>query len=774
MGAVGTDRIRTAERAAGKVAPEVQARVRGEAEYARDWLERELTGGTCLLVGLVRSPHPHARIRSVDVSQALRVSGVRGVLTAEDFAGMRLGHLIPDQPVLAVDRVRYVGEPVVAVAAETAGALRAGLRAVRVSYEPLPSALTPEEALALEVAIHDDRPDNIALSVIAERGDWNRASRLAEVWAEGEFTVQPAQHAYMEPHAVLARYANDTIVLCAPMHSPHMILEEYRSLLQGWEERLEIEIPSIGGSFGAKYEHPVHLFCAEFARRLRRDVGMVMSRREDFLQATPRVNLRLWVRIGASRDGQLIAKESRILANNGAYSLHAPSVVRAASVRMDNLYRFQAVRAQADLVYTNTVPTQCFRGFGSPQSAFGQEQVIDELARKLGMSPVEIRERNAVGPGEITVHGWKVGSCGLRECLRAVSRAIARDRTERGEGEPSGRLGPDRFRVGYGIACGTHVVSNRAVNPSGDFGTVRLAVTREGRIRVACGEVDVGGGTATTLGRIVAERLEIDESETDVVLGDTANTPYGLGSFASRTTFFAGNAALIAARRLKENIERVRRELGLHDGASLRTVASAAAERSQLSRLQGEGTYVPDGVELPDESWKGNVSPAYTFAAHGCRVRVDTWTGLVRVERYWAAHDAGRVLNVAGAEGQVYGGVVQGLGYALTEGAIFSERGMENPGFLDYRVPTFADVVPIEVFFASTEETAGPLGAKTIAELPIIPVAACVANAVHDATGWRVRNLPMEPETVLRSGRPEAFADQTVRVGPTAAVVLRP
>ncbi|MDR7519980.1 MAG: xanthine dehydrogenase family protein molybdopterin-binding subunit [Armatimonadota bacterium] len=754
---------------------EILAKVKGEADYARDRLERDLLRGECLLVGLLRSPHPHARIQCVDVSRALRVRGVKGVLTGDDFAGIRLGHVIADQPVLAVDRVRYMGEPVVAVAAETVGALRSGLGAVRVSYGPLPSALTPEEALTLEVPIHEERPDNIALSLNVERGDWEHAARRAEVWAEGEFTVQPAQHAYMEPYAVLAKHAGNTIILCAPMHSPHMILEEYRSLLRDWEEGLEIEVPTIGGSFGAKYEHPVHVICAEFARRLRRDVGMVMSRREDFAQATPRVNLSLWVRIGASRDGQLITKESRILANNGAYSLHAPSVVRAATIRMDNLYKFEAVRAQAKLVYTNTVPTQCFRGFGSPQSAFAQEQILDELARKLGIGPGELRKRNAVGPGEVSVHGWKIGSCGLGECVDVVERAIARDRVEGGGegGETSAPMG-ERWRTGYGVACGTHVISNRAVNPAGDFSVVRMIVTDDGRVRVSCGEVDVGGGTATTLRRIVAGILNIKESETEVILGVTAGTPFGLGSFASRTTFFAGNAALSAARRLRENVARVRQELGLDDGAPLDAVAAAAAEAGRLSDLEAEGVYIPPGVELPDDSWKGNVSPAYTFAAHGCRVRVDTWTGLVLVERYWAAHDAGRIINPVGAEGQVYGGVLQGLGYALSEGAIFSERGVENPGFLDYRVPTAADAVPVEAFFVSTEEEAGPLGAKTIAELPIIPVAACVANAIYDATGWRVRRLPMEPETVLRAGRPEVLDDHSRRsCGPTAAVVLR-
>ena len=734
-------------------------RVAGSAKYVSDMID-----SGCALVGLVRSPLPHARIRSIDTRKAVAQPRVLGVLTGDDFAGFRLGHGILDQPVLAEGRVRYVGEPVAAVAAEDTFALRDAIRAIEVSYEQLPAALDVAEALSLEVPIHEAAPDNVAAQLDVERGDWEATALEVAVWVEGEFSVQPAQHAYMEPYAALARYEPERIVLFAPVHAPHAVRQAYLPFFARFGQAIEVRVPYVGGAFGAKYEHPIHVICMEFARRLQRDTAIVLSRHEDFIQATPRVDMKIHLRIGASKDGRLLAKESFILANNGAFSLHSPSVMGAATVRMDNLYRFEAIRANAKLVYTNTVPTQCFRGFGGPQAIFAQEQLVDEVARRLDLSPFDVRRTSSVHQGDVSVHGWRIGSCGLDQCLDMLEGAQEADRvnqTDRAvsEEDASSEAEAGRHRTGYGIACGTHVISNRAANEEGDFATVRIRVSEHGRLILYCGEVEVGAGTAPTLQGLAARALGVAPSDVEVVLGDSDRTPFGLGSFASRTAFFCGNATLIAAQRLKGSIEYLREELSLPADAPIHLMAEAAEREGLLDRLDEVGTYVPGGVELTDASWRGNISPAYTFAAHGCKVTVDTWTGRVRVLRYWAAHDAGTILNRAGAMGQVYGGVLQGLGYALTECVVVDPQGsILNPGFSDYRVPTFLDAVPIDVLFADTYEDAGPLGAKSIAEPPIIPVAACVANAIYDATGWRVRKLPMEPETVFRAGAPDAMS----------------
>ncbi len=285
---------------------DLSEKAHGQARYASD-----LIGPQTAVAGFVRSPFAHASVLSVDVRPALSIPGVLGVLTGADFGRFRLGAFIADQPVLAEDRVRYAGEPVAAVAAETLDSLRRGIAAVRVRYGSLPAAFTPEAALAAPFAIHEASPDNVANSLSAEHGDWDAATANVAVWAEDEFHVGPVWHAYMEPYATFAAYEPGCITLHAAMHSPHQIKEQYARWAERWGGvGIEISTPVIGGSFGAKYEHAIHLICAEFAHRLHRDVGAVMSRREDFLQATPRVGMRLRVRIGASTEGRLLAKET--------------------------------------------------------------------------------------------------------------------------------------------------------------------------------------------------------------------------------------------------------------------------------------------------------------------------------------------------------------------------------------------------------------------------------------------------------------------------------
>jgi CO/xanthine dehydrogenase Mo-binding subunit len=718
----------------------VRAKLRGEALYARDLLDRRLASGTAAVAGVVRSPHAHARLVRVEVERALAVPGVLAVLTGADFAGIRLGSEVADEPVLAQDRVRYVGDHVAAVAAKTPDALRAGLAAVEVEYEPLPAMLTPGEAAAGQ-AVHER--GNVAYEVDASRGDWEAAAGQVTAWAEGDFEVRPVQHAYMEPYAMLACYEPGQVTLWVATHAPSKIKEEYEPWAERGSERLELLTPAFGGAFGAKYEHPLHLVCAELARRLRQDVGLVLSRREDFLGARPRVDMRLRVRVGADSDGRLLVKSAAVEANNGAASGHGPSVVLAALTRMDNLYRYRAVRDRGRLLYTNTAPTECYRGFGDPEAVFAQEQLVDELAHRLGIDPCDLRRRNAVADGDTSVHGWKITSTGFSECLEWVRQALEQDLAQAPAGKPRGR-----HRTGYGVAPGMHVTSNRG-RVDKDFSAVALRAAPDGRLTLMSSEVDVGTGTGRVLSGLAAGVLEIDPGAIDVVLGDTEHGPPGLGSYASRTTYFAGNACLFAARELRVRAARLAAELGLPD-ATLPRLAGELERRGRLAELRAVGEFAPEDDERPDDSGYGNRSPAYTFAVHGCKVSVDTWTGRVRVLRYWAAHDAGTVLDPAGAEGQVIGGVLQGLGHALSEEAVRGPDGrMLNPGFLDYRIPTALDSVPVEVFFSGTFDPGGPLGAKSLAEPPIIPVAGCVANAIHDATGVRLRRLPMTPEAVL-------------------------
>ena len=720
--------------------PTLLDRTTGQARYASD-----LVPAGAVVAGMARSPYPRARVRYIDTKAALDVPGVLAVLMPDDFDDVRLGHQRADEPVLT-SVARYVGDGVAAVAATDSQALVRGIAALKIDYEVLPHATTMDDALDLTTPIHDDCADNIASHFSAERGDWDAETEKVDVWVEGTFETEAVPHAYLEPRATLVNCRDGCLELVTGTHFPSVLAEQYRPIVEGWGSEFEIVTPAIGGSFGAKWEHSSHLVCLRFAHDLNCDVSMVFSRREDMIEGRTRLAMHIQMRLGATADGTLVAKETTLLADNGAYSAHGPTVTMAAAIRMDNLYRFSAIKADARLVYTNNLPSECFRGFGSPQSAFAQEQLVDELARKLEMDPMALRRANAVKAGDTTIHGRQIGSCGITECLDTISQRVDEHRR-------NAELSADpRFRTGYGVAACVHGVSNRGYDKRFDKACVTLAVDDDGKIRIGSGEVELGCGTADVLTLIVARELVVESDRLRVVLGDTTLAPYGLGCFASRTTFFDGRAAIDACGRFITACKQLGQELGTGDEAAVADVIDLAVKCGRSSELAVTGDFEPEYVSIPDASGFGNISPAYNFGAHGCCVRIDLITGKVTIEQYWAAHDAGEIVNPNGAVGQVIGGVVQGLGFALAEVvAVDADGHMLNPGYLDDRVATFADLVPIEAIFVPVHEDAGPKGAKTIAEPPLIPVAACVANAIHDALGIRQYRLPMTPERVWRS-----------------------
>lgn len=715
-------------------------RCSGRTRYTTDLIPP----GTAV-TGLARSPHAHARVVRINTGKALKVPGVLGILTPDDFSGIALGHYIADEPVLT-SHVRYMGEGVAAVAAVDNSALLAGIAALEIDYEILPHATTVDDALELDVPLHEKYVDNIAGRFSAEPGDWDSAVVRVSHWVEGTFETAAVPHAYLEPRSCLVRVSGDHLELVSGSHAPSVLANCYREIARDWGVTIDVTTPDIGGSFGAKWEHPTHLICLAFAHRLQRDVAMVLSHRDDMNAGRTRVATRLKMRIGATSDGELVAKETEVWADNGAYTLHGLPVMMASTIRGDNLYKYAAIRAKGNLVYTNNIPSECFRGFGIPQSTFAQEQLVDELARKLGLDPVEMRRRNAIGAGDTTIHGWKIGSCGLNDCLDSVEKQIQAHRSHVGSR-------PDnRFRTGYGLSCCVHCISNAGYDESADLSNVIISVDADGTICIASGEVELGCGTAEILQRTVERELSITRGALRVVLGNTALGPFGRGSFASRTSYFAAHAAIIACRKFTENCMNLVGALGISTNASIAEIARLAAKNNRANDLRTTGQYVPAGVGAADKHGYGNIASAYTFAVHGCCVKVDTLTGKATVEEYWAAHDAGTIINPIGAAGQVIGGVVQGLGMALSEATSVAKSGqLVNPSYVDDRVPTFPDAPHIQVYFSPAFEDNGPVGAKTIGEPPIMPVAGCVANAIYDAVGVRQNKLPMTPEQVWRT-----------------------
>jgi CO/xanthine dehydrogenase Mo-binding subunit len=723
-----------------KPAATVLDKATGKSRYTADLIP----AGTAV-AGMARSPHAHALVKSIGTDKVLNIPGVLGVLTPEDFKGQALNQKHPDQPVLT-DHARFVGDGIAAVVAVDQESLRLGIEALEIDYEVLPHACSPDAALALDIAIHDSHPDNITEQFSASPGNWDEAAAQVTEWVEGTFETQAVPHAALEPRACLVHVDGDRLELVTGTHAPSVIVEQYRYIVESWGGELEIVTPEIGGSFGARWEHPSHLVCLMFAHQLGRDIAMVVPRRDDMIDGRTRLAMRLHMRLGAAADGTFLVKESTILADNGAYTLHGKPVTMAATIRGDNIYRFNAIKAQSRLVYTNNIPSECFRGFGIPQSSFGLEQLVDKLARRLNIDPVVLRRINASRSGETTIHGWEIGSCGIDECFDAVTDRI--DGYQQDDAQPT----DERFKTGYGIAAVMHCVSNRGYDPRFDKATVLLSTQPDGSIEINSGEIEIGAGTVEILMAHVARELSVDRSLLQVMLGNTITGPYGLGSFASRTSFFAGCAVIDACVQFKTACGELAAEFGLDEGLSVTQIINNARQKGWNGTLEVSGHYESTGVVVPDEFGYGNISPAYTFSVHGCCVQVDKMTGQVSVQQYWAAHDSGVIVNPAGAIGQVIGGVTQGLGFALSEETAVGDAGqLLNPGYLDDRVPTFADAVPIDVIFVPTVEPTGPNGAKTIGEQPIIPVAGCVANAVYDAIGVRQYKLPMKPERVWRT-----------------------
>lgn len=723
-----------------KAAATVMDKATGRSRYTADLIPP----GTAV-AAIARSPHAHARVKRIETGKALQVPGVLGVLTPDDFAGQAMNSKHPDQPVLT-DHPRYYGDGIAAVAATDQGSLRKGIEALEFDFEILPLAVTMDEALAMDLPLHDECPGNVAYEFAAAPGDWEATCADVAHWVEGTFETQAVPHAALEPRAVLARIEGNRLELVTGTHAPAVVVDTYRELMGDWGAELEIVTPEIGGSFGARWEHPAHIVCLKFAHTLGRNIALVMPRREDMIDGRTRLPMRLHVRLGAAADGTFLAKEAEVLSDNGAYTMHGKPVTMAASIRGDNAYRFKAVKAQSKLVYTNNMPSECFRGFGIPQSSFALEQLVDELARKLERDPIDLRRQNATRSKDTTIHGWEVGSCQFDECLITVEERITAHR------ESAGDATDPRYKTGYGVAAIMHCISNRGYDPRFDKAHVSLAAKTDGSLYIYSGEVEIGAGTVAILSSIVSKELGLDESMLNVVLGDTADGPYGLGSFASRTSFVAGQAAIDACTRFKSACKGLAVEYDLDGNDSVAQILDQARQKGWNENLEVIGTYEADGVVVPDEEGYGNISPAYSFSAHGCCVQVDTLTGKVTVQQYWAAHDSGAILNPPGAVGQVIGGITQGLGFALSEEAVVNDKGvLQNPGYLDDRVATFPDAVPIDVILMPCDEPAGPHGAKTIGEQPIIPVAGCVANAVYDAIGVRQYKLPMKPERVWQT-----------------------
>jgi CO/xanthine dehydrogenase Mo-binding subunit len=636
-----------------------------------------------------------------------------------------------------------------------------------VEYEELPTVFSPREAIAPGAPEIHEGTANLASHIELERGSVEEGFREADYIFEEEFCTSNVHQAYLEPHVCVAKVDSaGNITLWGSLQAPARNRELLSRILNLPPGKIRVIQTTVGGGFGGKATQVLSLYpiCVFLAQKSGRPVRILNTWEEEFAASRSRMPAEIKIRLGIRKDGTFTAKDLQILANSGAYAGTGPAVITTTATRATSLYHFRNVKCRADLVYTNVTPIGSYRGYGNPQLHFALESIIDVAAEGMGMDPLEVRLKNALQTGETSVHGWVMNSCRLKECLKeAAQRSGWKEKRSRRKDE----------RKGIGMASMIHVSGNRAVYPFFDGSSAYVRVNPHGGIDLISGEADIGQGSNTIFAQIVAEVLGVPLKDIRTIPLDTDHSPFGLGTFASRVTTLGGKAVLLAAEDAKQKLLKFaseKMETGPEDlecsagricvkgssdqGMEMKEVARLAAQANGGAPILGIGTFVvPPNVVVPDGSKYGNISVAYSFGAQVAEVQVDRKTGKVEILNFLSVHDSGTILNPLLGEGQVEGGVLQGIGYTLMEEIIRQQGKVINGNFTDYRIPTISDVPPITCAFIEVPDPFGPFGAKGLGEITQVATAPAIANAISDAVGVRLKELPFTPEKILRALR---------------------
>ena len=753
---------------------DVAGKVTGRAKYADDISLPGMLWGKVL-----RSIYPHAIIESVDVSRALAVPGVRAVLTGNDMPE-KYG-ILPvsqDETALATDRVRYAGEPVAAVAATTPEAAEEALERIRVAYRPLKSVMSIEDALdEKSEAIHAPGDGtNVQKKVNLEFGDLERGFSEAEYVREDAFFYEGSNHVALEEQAALASYGGDgRLTLWSSTQVPHYLHRTLEKVLKLPGGRIRVIVPTVGGGFGAKTDIFSHeLVAGKLSIMTGKPVKISCTREEVFYMHRGRHPVQMLVRTGFKRDGKITAMHLKAVLDGGAYGSYGVATTYYVGALIPATYEVPNYRFEGARVFTNKPPCGPKRGHGTPQPRFAVECHLDKASEELGIDPVELRLRNLIRPFSTTVNHLRITSCGLKECIAAVMKA-SRFREKRG------KLGGGR---GIGFAVSSYISGAGLPINWNDMphSSAEIRLDREGGVAIHCMATDIGQGSTSVLSYLAAEVLGVSLSDINVIASDTDLTPVDLGSYSRRVTFMAGNAVLQAATKLKGLIVKaVAKKLGVApDRLVLRggrvycrdeptkgvswTEAVRATE-ARFGPLSSSGSYKPPKLAGPYKGSGVGPSPAYSYSACVAEATCDSETGQVKVEEVWLAHDIGRALNPLNVEGQIAGGVVMGLGEALMEEQAFRKGFLKSPSLLWYKVPTILEMPRIHSILVETIDPEGPLGAKEVGQGPLLPVAPAIANAVHDALGVRIDEVPITPDKIVKALKDRAGGGEG-RVGP--------
>ncbi|MFA6266028.1 MAG: molybdopterin-dependent oxidoreductase [Pseudolabrys sp.] len=711
-------------------------------------------------IKLLRSPHAHARIRGIDKTAALAVRGVVAVLTHEDapatlFSTARheVREIDADDTRVLDDVVRFIGQRVAVVVAETEGAAEEACRKIVVDYDELPAVFDPEAAMAPGAPrIHDKGPEariaeperNIVASLHGGTGDVAKGFAEADVVHEGTYFVPRVQHAHLETLCAIAWIDNaGRLNVRSSTQVPFLTRIELARVFGLEQNKVRVFCERVGGGFGAKQEMIVEDVAALAALKTGKPVKIEFTREEQFIGATTRHPMKVNVKIGAKRDGTLTAMQMHVVSNTGAYGNHGMPVLEHACSESISVYRCPNKKIDGYAAYTNTVPAGAFRGYGLPQTGFAVESAIDEIARMIGMDALEFRRRNVVRRGDDMIGLHKspddviYGSYGLDQCLDLAGGAMAR-----GDGDEP----PEGWAVGEGYA----LTMIDTVPPGGHFSDTHIWLDADGGYGMTIGTAEFGNGTSTVHRQVAASVLNARPTSIRFKQSDTDHGGHDTGAYGSTGTVVAGRATQLAAEALRALLlgfaaKQVNCDPGqcsVSDGA-----VDCAGKSVNLTDLYNAAKAA--GVDLSAHGKANGIPRSVAFNVQGFRVAVNTVSGVVKILKSVQAADAGTVINPMQCRAQVEGGVAQALGAALFEEVVIDDDGrVTNPSFRHYRIPAFADIPRTEVLFADTTDELGPYGAKSMSESPYNPVAAALANAIRDATGVRFYRLPLKPDRI--------------------------
>lgn len=728
------------------------ARVDGTLPYG---VNLKLPG--MLIVKVVRSWLPHALITGLDASQAQQMNGVVAVLSRDDFIrgdpSPRLyGAFLKDQTLLAQDNVRYIGEPVALVAAESPAIAEGAAQTITVDYEELPAIFSPAEAMQTGAPVlHAAYPDNCFLHAKLRHGDLPAGFAAADEIIEETYTSPVAQQTSLEPHMTAAQWLDGTLTVWSTTQAPSLVRKVLAELFGLDQEDVRVIVPPLGGGYGGKGHVRLEPLIAALAIKVGgRPVKLVLSRAEEFVTVTKHAAT-ITIKSGVKRDGTLTARQISLYWNGGAYADASPALVRGSLVRSLGPYRLPAAQVDAYGYYTNLPPAAAFRGAMSSQTTWAYESHMDSLAHRLGMDPLALRLKNLLRDGDTFATGEKLHDIHFVECLQAVAAGLGWERTPKVSQQTDGAI-----KRGRGLAV--MIKSTPATSTSQCY----LKIDDHGQVTLFTSTVEMGQGAHTALAQITAEALGVPIGDIRVVGPDTAVTPFDSTTSASRSTTMMGRAIQDGAQKLKdkliqaavplfespsEHLEAGQGVVFLVDDPAQRFDYAGILKRNQLESLASMGTASTKGG-LDPETGQGIGSLHYHQGAGACEIEVDTQTGKVRILRYHASSFAGRVVNPVLAELQNDGNVIYGIGPTLMEEVVFDDGQVINPNLSDYQIPSFLDS-PDELHSYLLEAEGSEF--HGIGEMTLPPVAPAIANAIFDAVGVRIRDLPITPEKVLRA-----------------------